>query len=375
MRKQLIMAGLVLTTLTGCSPKHAEAPSLERVGWGTETGRQVYLFVMAVPGGFEARISNYGAIISAIAVPDKNGKVENVVLGFDSLTAYQLGHPYFGSMVGRYGNRIANGRFTLDGVEYNLARNNGANHLHGGLKGFDKQVFEVDTAFVAGDSVVLGLFYLSKHMEEGYPGNLKVWVTYVLNSQHELKIWYRAETDRPTVVNLTNHSYFNLTACKENVLGHRLVIFSDSITPTDSTLIPTGELHSVAGTPFDFTSAQPIGERISQVPGGYDVNYKLRNNCGQLIKAAEAYDPESGRLLEAFTTQPGIQFYTGNFLDGTLTGFSGIRYHKHSGFCLETQHFPDSPNKPMFPDVVLRPGEEYRHLTVYRFSAMTPRAK
>jgi len=372
MKRLMLWTGLVLTTLSGCTPKFNEAPTLKRMEWGSEAGRKVFLFVLSVPGGFEARISNYGAIISALSVPDKNGMVENVVLGFDSLESYQAGHPYFGSLVGRYGNRIAKGQFILDGVTYRLAANNGPNHLHGGLKGFDKQVWEVDTAFVAGDSVVLGLSYLSRDMEEGYPGNLKVCVTYVLNSRHELKIWYRAETDKPTVINLTNHSYFNLSACKEDILGHRLIILSDSITPTDSTLIPTGKLHSVAGTPFDFTSAQGIGERITEVPGGYDINFKLRNNSGQLVKAAEVYEPESGRRLEAFTTQPGIQFYTGNFLDGTLTGFHGIRYHKHFGFCLETQHFPDSPNKPMFPSVVLRPGERYRHLTVYRFSIIGP---
>jgi aldose 1-epimerase len=270
--------------------------------------------------------------------------------------------------VGRYGNRIAKGQFVLDGVTYMLAINNGPNHLHGGLRGFDKQVWEVDTAYSTMDSAVLCLSYISTDMEEGYPGNLLVKVSYVLTADNEIKIAYDAETDRATVLNLTNHSYFNLTGCRESVLKHEVMLLADSITPTDTVLIPTGILAPVAGTPFDFTGARAIGERIAEVPGGYDINFKLRNSSGQLVKAAEVVEPVSGRVLETFTTQPGIQFYTGNFLDGSLTGFNGVRYEKHYGFCLETQHFPDSPNQPGFPSTVLRPGERYRHLTIYRFS-------
>jgi aldose 1-epimerase len=364
--------GIVLSALifviSGCKPK-AEIPSLmnEKI-WGQEGDKVINLFTLTNKNGMEVKITNFGGIVTYIAVPDKNGKLENVVLGFDSLKSYQGTHPYFGSIVGRYGNRIAKGKFTLNGTTYNLAVNNGVNHLHGGIKGFDKQVFNVDTAYSAMDSLVLALSYLSPDMEEGYPGNLKVRVTYVLTGNNELKIGYEAETDKPTIINLTNHSYFNLTGCKENILNHELVLMSDSITPTDSTLIPNGILAPVAGTAFDFTHARRIGERISEVSGGYDINYKLRNKTGQLIQAAEVYEPVSGRVLQAFTTEPGIQFYTGNFLNGTITGHNGIRYEKHYGLCFEAQHFPDSPNKPQFPTVVLRPGEVYRQLTIYKFS-------
>jgi aldose 1-epimerase len=357
-----------IVMISGCKPK-SEMPSLisEKI-WGQEGDKVINLFTLTNKNGMEVKITNFGGIVTYIAVPDKNGKLENVVLGFDSLKSYQGTHPYFGSIVGRYGNRIAKGKFTLNGTTYNLAVNNGVNHLHGGIKGFDKQVFHVDTSYSTMDSLVLGLSYLSPDLEEGYPGNLKVRVRYVLTGNNELKIWYEAETDKPTVINLTNHSYFNLTGCKENILNHELVLMSDSITPTDTTLIPTGILAPVAGTPFDFTSVHKIGERIGKVPGGYDINYKLRNKAGQLVKMAEVVEPSSGRVMEAFTTEPGVQFYTSNFMDGTLTGFNGIRYEKHYGLCLEAQHFPDSPNQPQFPTTVLMPGERYRQLTIYRFS-------
>lgn len=336
--------------------------------WGKEGEAAIKLFTLTNRKGMEVRITNFGGIITSVRVQDKNGKMENVVLGFDSLSGYQGTHPYFGSLVGRYANRIANGKFVLDGTPYTLAVNNGRNHLHGGLKGFDKQVFRVDTAYASRDSVLLALTYLSADGEEGYPGNLKVRVTYVLTGENEIRIWYDAETDKPTVLNLTNHSYFNLTACRENILSHEMVLMADSITPADSTLIPTGILSPVSGTAYDFTTAHTIGERIDDVPGGYDINYKLRNRTGQLVQAAEVYEPASGRLLQVFTTEPGIQFYTGNFLDGSLTGSNGLRYDKHSGFCLEAQHFPDSPNQAQFPTAILRPGEKYRQLTIYRFT-------
>ncbi len=357
-----------LLAMAGCKPTPNTSASLNEKIWGREGDKTVYLYTLTNKNGMEVKISNFGGIITSLTVPDKSGVMENVVLGFDSLKSYLAGHPYFGSLVGRYGNRIAKGKFVLNDTTYTLAVNNGENHLHGGLKGFDKQVFSLDTAYSTGDSVVLALSYLSSHMEEGYPGNLRVKVSYVLTGNNEVKIFYEAETDRPTVVNLTNHSYFNLTGGKDNILNHELLLMADSITPTDSSLIPVGILAPVSGTAFDFTSTHKIGERIEQVPGGYDVNYKLRNKTGEYVQAAEVFEPTSGRVLEAFTTEPGIQFYTGNFLDGSLTGFKGIVYLQHYGFCLEAQHFPDSPNKPQFPTVVLNPGEKYRQLTVYRFS-------
>lgn len=359
---------MLVLLLTSCKPGPESATSLDEMIWGHEGDRVVNLYTLTNKNGMEVRITNFGGIITSVIVPDRNGTMENVVLGFDSLKSYQAGHPYFGSLVGRYGNRIAKGKFTLNDSTYHLAINNGENHLHGGLKGFDSQVFNVDTAFATPDSIVLALSYLSPDMQEGYPGNLKVSVRYVLTNLSEIKIFYEAETDRPTVLNLTNHSYFNLTGCKENILNHEVKLMSDSITPTDTTLIPTGLLAPVAGTAFDFTSPHKIGERIGEVPGGYDINYKLRNTTGQMVQAAEVYEPVSGRLLQAYTTEPGVQFYTGNFLDGSLTGHHGVRYEKNFGFCLEAQHFPDSPNQPTFPTVVLNPGEKYRQLTVYKFS-------
>jgi len=359
---------LILLAISGCKQKQETASSVNEMIWGQEGDRVVNLYTLTNKNGMEVKITNFGGIITLVTVPDRNGVMENVVLGFDNLNSYQGVHPYFGSLVGRYGNRIANGKFVLNDTTYTLAVNNGVNHLHGGLRGFDKQVFHVDTSFSTMDSVVLALSYLSPDMEEGYPGNLTVKVNYVLTSGNEIKIWYEAQTDKPTVLNLTNHSYFNLTSCKENVLNHEVVLMSDSITPTDTTLIPTGLLAPVAGTAFDFTSAHKIGERIGEVPGGYDINYKLRNITGQLVQAAEVYEPVSGRVLQAYTTEPGVQFYTGNFLDGSLTGFNGVKYEKNFGFCLEAQHFPDSPNKPQFPTVVLDPGSTYRQLTVYKFS-------
>jgi aldose 1-epimerase len=354
--------------LSACKPKEAPVSPLSEINWGTDGGKTVKLFTLTNKNGMEVKITNFGAVINSIVVPDRNGKMENVVLGFDSLKSYQGTHPYFGSLVGRYGNRIALGKFSLDGNNYTLAVNNGVNHLHGGIKGFNKQVFSIDTTYSAGDSIVVSLSYLSPDMEEGYPGNLEVKVNYILTNNNEIKIEYEAETDKPTVLNVTNHSYFNLTGCRENILNHELVLMADSITPTDTTLIPTGILAPVAGTPFDFTVVHKIGERIDQVPGGYDINYKLRNKTGQLVQAAEVYEPASGRVLQAFTTEPGVQFYTGNFLDGSLAGFNGTKYQQHYGLCLEAQHFPDSPNKPQFPTVVLNPGEKYTQLTVYKFS-------
>jgi aldose 1-epimerase len=338
-------------------------------------GTPVDLYTLTNANGVEARVSNYGGTVVSLMVPDRNGAFEDVVLGFDTLEEYVEKSLYFGCIVGRYANRIAKGRFTLDGVEYTLAQNDGENHLHGGIKGFDKVVWQAKQ-FERDDAVGLELAYLSKDGEEGYPGNLSVKVIYSLTDDDELKIEYSATTDRPTVVNLTNHSYFNLAGqVSRDILGHELTIYADRFTPVNGTLIPTGELRSVVGTPLDFSEPVAIGSRIEQdydqlrFGKGYDQNWVLDNPEGSLTLAARVHEPTSGRIMEVYTTEPGLQFYSGNFLDGTATGKGGIVYHKRFGLCLETQHYPDSPNKPGFPSVVLRPGEEYVQTTVYKFSA------
>ena len=311
------------------------------------------------------KITNYGGIVTSIVTPDKEGKLADVVLGFDDLQSYVDGHPYFGSIVGRYGNRIANAKFSIDGVEYSLAANNGPNHLHGGNKGFDKVMWEAkEKAF--SDTASLRLRYLSPDGEEGYPGNLRVMVSYSLTSENELIIDYKASTDKSTPINLTHHSYFNLGGTQENVLDHMLTISSNKYVLVNENLIPTGELKDVKGTPMDFSTAHSIGERIAMVEGGYDHTYVLLNE-GNVLKVADVFDPQSGRGMEVYTSEPGMQFYTGNFLDGTLSGKNGIVYTQHHGFCLETQHFPDSPNQPEFPSAILNPGEEYAQKTIYKF--------
>lgn len=352
-----------------CKQKPApEQQTIQRDLWGQADGKKVELVTMTNGNSMVVKITNFGGILTYVAVPDRNDSLGNVVLGFDNLEQYKQEHPYFGAIVGRYGNRIGNAKFTLNDTVYNLAANNGPNTLHGGIKSFGHHVFNIDTVYQIGDSSVLKISRTSPHMEEGFPGNLYVSITYTLTPENEIVIEYEAETDRETVLNLTNHSYFNLTGGKESILNHELVLFADSITPTDEQLIPTGALTPVAGTAFDFTTSHAIGERIDQVPGGYDINYKLRNTTGEYVKAAEVYEPTTGRLLEAFTTEPGVQFYTGNFLNGQLKGHDDIVYNKHFGFCLEMQHFPDSPNQPQFPTTVLKPGEKYTQKTVYKFS-------
>jgi aldose 1-epimerase len=361
---------IALTVLFSCQTK--PKLSITKQAWGSTDNKEVQLYTLTNANGMVVKITNYGGIVNAIMVPDKNGKIENIALGFDSLKkytseSYQNACPYFGAIIGRYGNRIAHGKFSLDGKEYSLAINNAPNHLHGGIKGFDKVVW--DAKELSGtDSVALELSYVSNDMEEGYPGKLTSNVTYVLTNKNELKIYYKAETDKPTIINLTNHTYFNLTACKEDILGHELTLNADSITPVDSTLIPTGVIAPVAGTLFDFTKSHKIGDHIGEIKMGYDHNYKLNKKGTELSLAAQVYEPKSGRFMEMFTTQPGVQFYTGNFLDGSLTNEKGISLKKHYGLCLEGQHYPDSPNKPNFPSVVLRPGEKYSQLTVYKFS-------
>ncbi len=330
-------------------------------------GSEVEVFTLTNGRGIEARVMTYGATLVSLKIPDRNANSSDVSLGFDSLEGYLGENPYFGCIVGRYGNRIAGGRFSLAGEEYVLARNNGENHLHGGLKGFDKVVWTAGP-LVEADAVGVEFTCLSRDMEEGYPGNLACSVTYRLTALDELRIDYRAESDKPTPVNLTNHSYWNLAGPgKGDILGHVLEIEADRYTAVDAELIPTGALPDVAGTPLDFRQPHAIGERIALVKGGYDHNFVLRGGGGSLALAARVYEPMTGRVLEIYTDQPGIQFYSGNFLDGTITGKRGAVYNRHSGLCLETQHFPDSPNHPDFPSTILAPGETYRTATVHRF--------
>ncbi len=343
--------------------------SVAKEPFGQADGRAVELYTLTNKNGLRARIMTYGGILVSFETPDRDGKPADITLGFDTLEEYLKGHPYFGATIGRYGNRIGKGKFTLDGAEYTLAVNNGPNHLHGGVKGFDKVVWEAE-GFGNSQGVGLKLRYVSKDGEEGYPGNLACIVTYLLTNEDELRISYEATTDKATVLNLTNHTYWNLAGQGEgDILRHELMLAAERYTPVDEGLIPTGELRSVKGTPMDFTEAMEIGSRIEQVDiGGYDHNFVLNSGGGTMALAARVYERGSGRVMEIHTDQPGVQFYTGNFLDGTNEG-KGAVYNKHAAFCLETQHFPDSPNKPQFPSVVLRPGETYRHTTIYRFTA------
>lgn len=343
--------------------------SITEQPFGTYEGETITKYTLTNAGGMQVGIINYGGTITDIITADKAGNKGNVVLGFDSLSGYlQKGNPYFGSLVGRYGNRIAKGKFTLDGKEYTLAGNNNGNSLHGGNKGYDKVVWKAEK--LPGDSS-LQLTYLSKDGEEGYPGNLNITVVYTLGSDNGLKIDYTATTDKATPVNLTNHAYYNLSAGKDStILGHSLMLNADKFTEVNDNLIPTGKLPDVKGGPMDFTSSKVIGKEIDQVKGGYDHNWILNKNGNNLEKAAELYDATSGRVMEVWTTEPGIQFYSGNFLNGTLINTrGGASYVKHAGLCLETQHYPDSPNQPAFPSTILKPGETYRQTTIYKFSS------
>ena len=332
-------------------------------------GTAVEIYTLSNVHGIKARLMTYGAILVSLDLPDKTGAFADCVLGYDSLDGYLKTTPYFGAIVGRYGNRIAKGRFVLDGVEYKLATNNGENHLHGGNRGFDKVVWTAEP-FIDSDAAGVSFTYLSKDGEEGYPGNLKAKVTYELTSADELRIDYEVTTDKATPANLTHHSYFNFAAGTRDILGHDLTLAASRFTPVDAGLIPTGELRAVAGSPMDFMTPAAIGSRIAQVEGGYDHNYVLDSGGGSLALAARVVEPDSGRVMEIFTTEPGIQFYSGNFLDGTIAGKGGRVYGKHWGFCLETQHFPDSPNKPAFPSTILRPGSVYTSRTVHKFSVL-----
>jgi aldose 1-epimerase len=346
----------------------AAAPIATSFGKTTD-GTEVQLFTLKNQQGMTATITNYGGIITSLLVPDKTGQLGDVVLGYDSLADYQKDSPYFGALIGRYGNRIKQGKFTLDGKAYQVPVNNGPNSLHGGLKGFDKRVWQA-TPGTSADGPTLKLTYLSKDGEEGYPGNLTATVTYTLTNDNALRLDYTATTDKPTPVNLTNHSYFNLAhGTAQNDLDHVVTLNADRYTVVDNSLIPTGELRAVAGTPMDFRQPHAIGERIAQVPGaapgGYDHNWVL--NGEGLRSVVTVYEPTTGRTMDVTTDQPGVQFYSGNFLDGKLKGKGGTVYNQHYGFALETQHFPDSPNQPKFPSTILRPGETLHSTTIYKF--------
>ena len=357
----------------------AAGGKMEKKPYGTTAdGVAVDEYTLTNANGMEVKVITYGGIITSIKVPDRDGNMANVALGFNNLQDYETKSPYFGCITGRYANRIAKGKFTIDGTEYTLAVNNGPNALHGGLKGFDKVVWKAQEISAA-DGVALELSYLSPDGEEGYPGNLDVKVVYTLTDNNEIRIDYTATTDKPTVVNLTNHTYFNLAGeGSGDIYDHILMINADKYTPDDPTLIPTGELAPVEGTPFDFRIPKTIGpgQRSNHpqivIGKGYDHNWVLSRpslDDKSLMLAARLYEPNSGRVLEVWTTEPGVQFYAGNFLDGSLYGTTGKAYRQSDGLCLETQHFPDSPNHPNFPSTVLRPGETYQTTTIFKFKA------
>ena len=327
-------------------------------------GETIRLYRLINKNSIEVKIINYGGIITSISTPNSKREFANIVLGFDDLDSYLKDHPYFGALIGRYGNRIAKGRFSIDGKEYQLSVNDGENHLHGGIKGFDKVVWNSQIE----KESRLKLTYLSKDGEEGYPGNLNVSVTYELTDEDELIIIYQAETDQSTPINLTAHSYFNLSEAPSNtILNHKLKIHSAHYTPVNNQLIPTSKIASVKNTAFDFSEYKAIGEHIKSLKGGYDHNFVVEQFDGTLMEIARVHDPESRKELAVFSTEPGFQFYSGNFLDGTFKREDGIEFKKHSGFCIEPQKFPDSPNHKNFPTSILEPGEEYTSKTVYRF--------
>ncbi len=375
-----IITGLLLAGCQSGSQQQEQQPeaaqaNIRKTSFGTtRDGQQTTIYTLTNTQGVEARITNYGGIVVSLKVPDRQGNMADVVLGYDSLASYQADSPYFGALVGRYGNRIANGKFTLDGKTYTLAQNNGKNQLHGGLQGFDKRVWNATD--ISKDSTVgLKLTYVSEDMEEGYPGKLSVEVTYTLRNDNALAIDYKATTDKKTVINLTNHSYFNLTGDPNNdILKHVLTLNASEFVPIDSTLIPTGKLLAVKGTPLDFEQPTPMGKNINakdeqiDFGGGFDHCWVLNKQGTRMSLAATVYEPTSGRYMEVTTTEPGVQFYTGNFLDGSNVGKKGIPYEKRHGFCLETEHYPDSPNQPDFPSVELAPGDTYTTSTVYKFS-------
>lgn len=372
--KRLLSSLVLIGTLFGVVASAVQkSATISKVDFGTVDGKRVGLFKLTNSNGVEAKIITYGGTVVSLKVPDRSGTLADVVLGYDNLDGYLQDTSYFGSIIGRYANRIAKGKFTLNGVEYNLATNNGENHLHGGVKGFDKVVWD-GAATKIRDGVQLKLAYVTRDMEEGYPGTLLITVTYTLTNSNELKIDYWASGDRDTVINLTHHSYFNLAGeGNGDILKHKMMINANRFTPVDSSLIPTGELRTVNGTPFDFLRPVAIGARINETEEqlklgrGYDHNFVINGKSGVMRRAARVLEQTSGRIMEVWTTEPGMQFYTGNFLDGK-PGKGGKPYKIRYGFCLETQHFPDSPNHPKFPSTILRKGARYQTSTIYKFS-------
>ncbi len=340
--------------------------SIKKEPFGKIGDKNVDLFTLTNKNGMVTKITNFGGIVTQLYTPDRQGKLANVVLGFEDLKGYLGDHPYFGAIIGRVGNRIAHGKFSLEGEKYELYINNGPNHLHGGKEGFDKKIWDATTTEAA-DADVLRLHYLSEDMEEGYPGNLDVTVEYRLTNDNELVIEYFGETDKATHVNMTQHNYYNLNGCVKNVHDHIVQIHAEQYTEVGEESIPTGRIFEVENTPLDFRIPKRLGDDIHNVEGGFDHNYVLSEEKSELRKIAEVYDPDSGRVMEVETTEPGVQLYTSNYLDGSLTGTDGITYHKQFALCLETQHFPNSPNIPHFPSTILKPGNKYHHLTVYRF--------
>lgn len=381
--KTFITLAVGIVFLQSCTSKKTESNQttdsltvnkIKKTVFGTlPDGRVADQYTLKNANGMEVKISNYGGVITHWTAPDKDGKFEDIVLGFDSLAGYFTPPPYFGAIIGRYGNRIAKGKFTLDGKEYNLAKNNGENHLHGGLVGYDKVLWNAEA--IEGEESALKLTYLSIDGEEGYPGNLNVTVIYTLQKDNSLKIEYAATTDKATVINLTNHSYFNLSGFKKDILDEEVTLNADRYLPVDKGLIPTGELRSVTGNVFDFTKPTVISKGINDIKdeqiklgGGYDHAWILNKKGNELSLAATVLEKTSGRKMEVSTTEPAIQFYTGNFLDGKITGKGGVNYPKRFALCLESEHYPDSPNQSAFPTVVLKPNEKYSTTTVYKFS-------
>jgi aldose 1-epimerase len=360
---------ILLTLMLPNSLKLNAQNSIEKKLWGKSDGKDVWLYKLTNAGGMSVEITNYGGIVVSIYTPNREHKIENIVLGFGNLHQYRKQNsPYMGAIIGRFANRIAGSTFVIDKIKYLLFPNDKPNHSHGGKKGFNQVVWNACEIKESGYSGV-ELEYLSKDMEEGYPGNLNVKVTYILTDDSKLKIYYEAKTDKPTIVNLTHHSYFNLSGNRNDILDHDLTIFADAYTPTDQSWIPTGVIAPVSRTPFDFTSAHKVGERISRLTNGYNINYVLRRqNENALAKAAEVFDSNSGRMMTVFTTEPGLQLYTADYLNGSIIGRGNIVLSKNMGLCLEAQHFPDSPNKPDFPSTILRAGETYKQFTVYEFS-------
>lgn len=382
-RFQIIIVLLIVflsVFLNGCKDKNVsvkeQKATITKTAFGkTEDGQAVDLYTLINANGLIVKIMTYGGTVVELKIPDRDGRLDDIILGFDNFPDFEEKSPHFGCIIGRYGNRIGNAKFTLDRKEYTLVANNNGQHLHGGIDAFDRVIWEAEP-FESKEGPGLKLHYLSSDMEEGYPGNLDVTVTYTLTNDDELKIDYHATTDKPTVCNLTNHCYFNLAGQGNgDILGHELTLNASHFTPVDKYLIPTGEIRPVKATPFDFTTPTAIGARIDtdndkqiKFGGGYDHNWVLKKKGNEMSLAARVYEPTTGRVMEIVTNEPGIQFYSGNFLKGTLIGKEGKVYERRCAFCLETQHYPDSPNKPNFPSTVLRPGQTYQTTTIHKFT-------